>query len=909
MMELVTPEWLLLLPLLGLGAWLWPALGLRRPLRALVAVVAVVLLAQPRARLMKHGMDLWVLVDRSESTGGDADAALPEWKQLLERGRRHRDDRVRWVDYAADVVPQELNAGGPYTGGRKLSRTALAVQNTLAMRDPDKASRVLVFTDGYSTEPLAGLAERLQAERVPLDVRLLPGRDGDDFRVRRLSLPPRVRAGEPFLIETEVMGPRDGVVPLTVLRDGQPLETSEVTIVKGKAVQRFTDRIASGGAYRYEVRLDVPGDPWPGNNRGESWIEVSGGPRLLLITNYTDDPAAAAFGRQFTVETVTQLNTLRPGMLTGCKAVVLNNVPAWDVPADFIAALPFYVEVQGGGLLMAGGRRSFGAGGWFQSAVDPLLPVSMELKEDQRKVQTALSIVLDRSGSMAAAAGGGTKMDLANEGAVQAIEMLGMQDSAGVLAVDSSAHTAVPFQKVGDRDNRKKMTSAARRVKSSGGGIYVYEGLKEGWSTLKGIGAGTRHIILFADAADAEEPGDYIKLLAEVTAAGATTSVIALGTEGDSDAAFLKDVAARGKGRIFFTDRAEDVPAVFTAEAVAVARSLFIDEPLATAATGQWQELAGKAIEWPGRVGGYNLSYRRQWAGQALVSKDEYAAPLVAWGRRGAGRSAAVSFPLGGEVSEAVRGWGGYGDFLQTLARWLAGDEVPPGVGLRWSATGTTLAVELLHDGSWETAFGTDPPRLLVASGSRAERRRELIWERMAPGSWQATAELEEGELVRGAVQAGKFTLPFGPASVGTGTEWQFDPGRIAELREVAVRSGGRELVDLSTAWLSPPVREWTDLRRWVLPGLLGMILLEVLMTRTGWRLPVLGGRGRVKGVRRAGPVKVAGKAAVKVVPVAAAAVVVEEPREVAGGGTEAAGEVVDAAAARRERFARARKR
>ena len=88
---------------------------------------------------------------------------------------------------------------------------------------------------------------------------------------------------------------------------------------------------------------------------------------------------------------------------------------------------------------------------------------------------------------------------------------------------------------------------------------------------------GTRHIVLFADAADAEEPGDYVRLLATLEPLGITVSVIGLGSETDSDAAFLKDVAARGKGRIHFTASADELPRLFAQEAITVARSSFVD--------------------------------------------------------------------------------------------------------------------------------------------------------------------------------------------------------------------------------------------------------------------------------------------------------------------------------------------
>ena len=106
------------------------------------------------------------------------------------------------------------------------------------------------------------------------------------------------------------------------------------------------------------------------------------------------------------------------------------DVPAFRLSREFLGALDFFVREQGGGLLMAGGENSFGSGGYFASSIDELLPVSMELRKEQRKLATALAIVMDRSGSMNASAGAGlTKMDLANSGAARAVELLGAMDA------------------------------------------------------------------------------------------------------------------------------------------------------------------------------------------------------------------------------------------------------------------------------------------------------------------------------------------------------------------------------------------------------------------------------------------------------------------------------------------------
>ena len=460
----------------------------------------------------------------------------------------------------------------------------------------------------------------------------------------------------------------------------------------------------------------------------------------------------------------------------------------------------------------------------------------------------------------------------------------------------------VPMQTIADESNKEAISRRVRSITSGGGGIFVYNGLKAGWRAVKGTSQGTRHIILFADAADAEQPGDgpganYTTLLDEVTKEGGTVSVIALGKDTDSDAAFLKDVATRGKGRVFFTDRPEDLPNVFTAETMAVTRSTFITEPVETLASGQWQEISAKTLAWPGVVDGYNLSYKRDWASQAMVSKDEYAAPLVAWGQRGAGRTAAVSFPLGGEFSDKVRAWPSYGDFILTTARWIMGEDLPPDIGLKWDQAGTTLGIDLMYAGEWEKTFAQSPPRILLAEGERATNRREATWERMQPGHYRATTDLPEGEVIRGVIQAGKHTLSFGPLTAGSNTEWAFDPGRLEELRTLSAQTGGRELLDLHDVWKSPPLKELTDLRRWLLPLALLLVLADALITRMGWRLPSLAWAGGKREPRRQ-------HAKVKVKPP-----VMPEPEAKIETPKPEIKPDDDIATHRRERYARAKKR
>jgi hypothetical protein len=70
--------------------------------------------------------------------------------------------------------------------------------------------------------------------------------------------------------------------------------------------------------------------------------------------------------------------------------------------------------------------------------------------------------------------------------------------------------------------------------------------------------------------------------------------------------------------------------------------------------------------------------------------------------------------------------------------------------------------------------------------------------------------------------------------------EWSFEPERLSELRATSSQTSGRELLDLSKAWLRPPFIAETSLRLPLGISLVLLVLTEALLARTGWKLPQL---------------------------------------------------------------------
>ncbi len=862
-MTLAQPIWLVLAIPLAAALWYWrlPGRGLQ-VLRTVMVALVVLAMCAPAVWLPSRAGTVAVVVDRSASMPADAQRRQAEAVALVDANRGGRD-RLAVVSFGRNTAVDLLPRGGRFQAftGRvdpDGSNLAEALETALGLVPRETPGRLLVLSDGRCTggDPLR-VASRAAAREAAVDYRLLARPAADDLAILRVDAPTTVSPGEGFMITAWVRAPRPQTVRYDLEADRGGVAAGQRRLERGVARLTFRDRAPASGTRAYVLRVrGEGGDPVPENNRARLLVGARGPKPTLVVTPSEASGLARLLsaGGMDVVPRRPEACRWNLERLSDYAAVLIENTPAEAIGHAGMTTLAAWVRETGAGLMMTGGEHAYGPGGYFRSPLEPVMPVSMELRREHRKLALAIVVALDRSGSMAMTVPGGrTKMDLANLASAEVVTLLSEMDEFGCVAVDSSAHVVAPLKPVTDP---AALEDRIRRIEAMGGGIFVYEALSTASRMLLSATAGTRHIILFADAADSEQPGGYKALLEKCREAGITVSVIGLGTEADTDADLLRDIAERGEGRCLFTQRPEELPRLFAQDTFVVARSTFIKEPTPVEATGGIVTLAGRRFPDLPPVGGYNLCYLRPEANLASVTRDEYEAPHVAAWHAGTGRVLCYTGEADGAYAGPLARWARAGDFFTSLARWTAGrtGDLPDGMLLTEEVGAGRCRITLHLDPEREALPFAARPRVSTLSGRGAgeprSRRERMQW--VSPDTLRVDVPLGGQETALSAVEipgVGPFTLP--PVCLPYSAE--YTPARPGEgaavLKRLAQVTGGTERVSLPEIWSALPARpRRVALGPWLLIAAMALLLAEVLERRTGiLSAGALAGLGRVR--------------------------------------------------------------
>jgi Mg-chelatase subunit ChlD len=853
MLTCFQPVWLLLLIPLAAAwfAWPLPNRGLKI-LRAVIFLLVVLALAQLAIKLPDRAGTVVVVADRSDSMPQNSDKDEKEIIGLLHKAMGPRD-QLGVVAFGQDAVveqsPQRAEFGG-FTAQVGADHSSLndAIESALSLIPPDGGGRILVLSDGkWTGKDPAAAAARAAGRGVAVDFRLIARPQINDLAIQSFLTPQSVLPGQAFVLSAWVQSPNDQEIQYQLKRgDGEIISSGKKQISAGLTRLMFRDRAGKdGGVNEYTLTIQGPkDDPIPENNTARALVGVEGAKPLLIVSSAGENSGLVKLLRGGLMDvagkTPQQCNWSLES-LSQFSSVILENVPAGQVGMSGMETLASWVEETGSGLAMTGGQKSYGPGGYFKSPLERVMPISMEMRREHRKLSVAVVVALDRSGSMSMPAGGGRiKMDLADLGTVSVLDLLSDMDEIGVFAVDTVPHEIVPLDTVDkNRSYRGKILS----IGSEGGGIYIYEALVASANMIQGAKAQTKHIILFSDAADAEQSMHYEEIVGKLADAGVTVSVVGLGTEHDCDAAMLKDLARRGGGECYFSNDPDEIPRIFAQDTFTIARSTFIDQPTAFSFTAGYSLLGSQPVSAPPSLGGYNLCYIRPQANLAAVTGDEYKAPVVASWNAGNGRVLCYLGEADGKFSGDFAKWNQAGEFYSTLARWVAGKHQP--------LPDDMLLTQEIRDGVCFVQLHLDPERKADPFAALPRVRELHGVPGAAPAKSTVPLQWKNADLLEAAIPMGgretvlntveisgqpPVTLP--AACLPYSPEFAPDqPGRgAATLAQIAATTGGQDRVEIPKMWGELPVKSrYMELAPWLLVCGTILFLLEVLERRTGW--------------------------------------------------------------------------
>jgi hypothetical protein len=425
----VLPLWLLILCLLAFALLAWYTyrrcgLGHRRQwllwgLRMAAMLLLVWLALQPERRSVRREEEkpvLAVAIDVSESMneklGANPASRAGRAREFLdadELARLQNDCRLAFFEIGSDCRELKETTSREMVFNAPQSNISAAI-NQLAQRlGAENLAGILLLSDGLDHAPTA-LAPQVLAQ--PLLVPILEDpfeitvTQASDVYIDEVAYPRRAVVEWQANIDVLVRrtGNGDVSVPVHLYRNSERLRSSVISFRGDERFKRFSFTIqpVQTGRFFHYIEIAPPQDDRPQNNMREFMIEVvepqnrvvylEGPPRwefkFLKATLLAEkafkleafvrgaDGAFISFGENQAVQTL-DLPGFQDQELKDCKVVILGDMPADALPAAARANIRAFVE-SGGGLLLIGGARAYGANGWRQDPeIQQLLPVKL----------------------------------------------------------------------------------------------------------------------------------------------------------------------------------------------------------------------------------------------------------------------------------------------------------------------------------------------------------------------------------------------------------------------------------------------------------------------------------------------------------------------------------------------------
>jgi len=725
-----------------------------------------------------------------------SDSAAPGLTEALaairaENGRTAKD-AMGIVAFGADAVVEKLPAVDG-TLGELYSWTDGAYSNLAAALTVAQSAfpegmkrRVVLVSDGLETLGNALTAARtLAAAQIAVDVLPLQANGFDEVQLVSLTAPRQVSKNAEYELETTIYSTTDNTVSIAVYKNNRLIAESDVTVRAGENRFAFTDAADEGGGIVFRAEIRAARDRFTQNNRAFTYSYVADAPRVLVIGYENSAVEIVKILKAAGINVTATQAAAAPSALDRLNvydSVVLADAPLDILPDGFAEALDSYARNTGGGVLCIGGENSYALGGYYNTPLETLLPVEMRLKDMEDVPNLGMVIVLDRSGSMTGGSYGISKLELAKEAVIRAVDALSPEDTFGVIAFDDGFDWAVPFDTLGGSASAVQWRIGQI---SPGGGTSILPGLTEAVNVLAQADTKLKHIILLTDG-QAEQTG-YNSVLAKMADAGITLSSIAVGS--DADRRLLEELAEGGGGRFYYTDEFTDLPKIFTKETT-LAGKAYLNQRTFCPTLGVLSPIL-TGIESLSPLNGYISTTAKPRADVILLSDTDE--PVLAAWQYGLGRTVAWTTDATGMWTSNWLADGTGEAMLRNAVSWTLRRQDGGNVTLDVATNGKDSVLTLT------TALSDTVTAVSGTLAGTDGAAHALEFRAAAPGSFRASVkDLEPGAYVAALTlmtPEGEQHIPLG---VSVTYPAEYDMRRLARgeelLAKIAETTGGRVL-------------------------------------------------------------------------------------------------------------------